>query len=125
MLQKPVIIVFITEFNIHYYISNSLNLNLLEVALQINSNISSIFSFKTYLHLTYSIKSYIYKTYFSSTKFKNNTTLKLFWPILGQRKNSLVIFFMKKENEFSCLFGHNIISISLYQTIRNNIADKI
>ena len=24
----------------------------------------------------------------------------LFWPILGQRKT------MKKENEFSCLFGH-------------------
>ena len=41
-------------------------------------------------------------------------TLMFFWPILGQRKkiNSLL---MKKENEFSCLFGHNIISNDLYQ----------
>ena len=51
-------------------------------------------------------------------------TLKLFWPILGQRKTSLVVFFMKKENEFSCLFGQNIFSNGLYQVIRNNIVAK-
>ena len=31
---------------------------------------------------------------------------------------------MKKENEFSCLFGHNIISNDLYQAIKNNIVIK-
>ena len=31
---------------------------------------------------------------------------------------------MKKENEFSCIFGHNIISNGLYQAIRNNIDYK-
>ena len=31
---------------------------------------------------------------------------------------------MKKENEFCCLFGHNIISNGLYQVIRNNIETK-
>ena len=33
-------------------------------------------------------------------------TLKHFWPILGQRKTSLVIFYEKGERAF----GHNIIS---------------
>ena len=50
-------------------------------------------------------------------------TLMLFWPIISQRKTSLV-FFLRKENEFSCLFGHNIISLGLYQAIRNNIVTK-
>ena len=31
---------------------------------------------------------------------------------------------MKKENEFSCLFGHNIISNGLYQAIRYNVEAK-
>ena len=31
---------------------------------------------------------------------------------------------MKKKNEFSCVFGHNIISNGLYQAIRNNIGQK-
>ena len=31
---------------------------------------------------------------------------------------------MKKENKFSCLFGHCIISNGLYQAIRNNIVPK-
>ena len=31
---------------------------------------------------------------------------------------------MKVENEFSYLFGHNIISNGLYQAIRNNIVAK-
>ena len=31
---------------------------------------------------------------------------------------------MKKKNEFSRLFGHNIISNGLYQAIRNNIVAK-
>ena len=39
-------------------------------------------------------------------------TLNLFWPILGQRKNSLVVFLA------------NIISNGLLQAIRNNIVAK-
>ena len=31
---------------------------------------------------------------------------------------------MKKENEFICLFGHNIISNCLYQAIRIDIVVK-
>ena len=31
---------------------------------------------------------------------------------------------MKKKNEFSYLFGHNIISNGLYQAIKNNIVAK-
>ena len=31
---------------------------------------------------------------------------------------------MKKGKEFSCLFGHNIISNGLYQAIKNNIVAK-
>ena len=31
---------------------------------------------------------------------------------------------MKKENEFSCLFGHNITCNGLYQAIRINIVAK-
>ena len=50
-------------------------------------------------------------------------TLILFWLTLGQWKTSKVVF-LKKKNEFSCLFGHNIISNSLYQTIRNDIGKK-
>ena len=48
----------------------------------------------------------------------------VFWLILDQRKTSLVVFFMKMENEFNCLFGLNIISNGLYQAMRNNISQK-
>ena len=48
----------------------------------------------------------------------------IFWPILGQRKTSLVIFY-EKEREFSCLFDHNIISNGLYQALRNKIVAKM
>ena len=41
-------------------------------------------------------------------------TLKPFWSILGQRKASLVIFFMKKENEFSCFFLATILDLMAY-----------
>ena len=51
-------------------------------------------------------------------------TLQLFWLILGLRKTSLVIILWKNENEFSCLFGHNIIFNDLYKAIRNNIVAK-
>ena len=32
---------------------------------------------------------------------------------------------MKKENEFSCLFGHNIISNGLYQAIRQKTTELV
>ena len=50
-------------------------------------------------------------------------TLKLFWLILGQRKLAFLSFY-EKEKEFSCHFGHNIISNGLNQAIRNNIGQK-
>ena len=50
--------------------------------------------------------------------------MKHYRPIFGQRKTSLVVFFMKKKNEFSCLFGPNVISNRIYQAIRNNIVAK-
>ena len=48
---------------------------------------------------------------------KQINTLTRFWPILDQHS----YIFMKKENEFSCLFIHNVISNGLYHVIRNNI----
>ena len=45
-------------------------------------------------------------------------TLMLFSPYLAKGKHAQLSFFMKKE--FSCLFGHDIISNGLYQAIRNN-----
>ena len=42
----------------------------------------------------------------------------------GAKANSLNCLFMKKENELSCLFDHNIISNGIYQVIRNNIVAK-
>ena len=43
---------------------------------------------------------------------------------IGPKENYLSYNFMKKKSEFSCLFGHNIISNGLCQTIRNNIVAK-
>ena len=50
-------------------------------------------------------------------------TLKPFWPILGQRKTSLVIFLWKRRTR-SVVFLANIISNGLYQAFRNNIVAK-
>ena len=47
-------------------------------------------------------------------------TLKNFWLIMGQRKNSLVVFLWKRRTT-SVFFGHYIISNGLYQAMRSNI----
>ena len=43
---------------------------------------------------------------------------------IGPKENELSYIFMKKENKFSCLFGHNIISNCLYKAIRKHIVAK-
>ena len=64
-----------------------------------------------------------YQKFMNDLKILMFNTLKHFWPRLGQRKTSLDIF-MKRENKFSYLFGHNIISNGIYQAIRNNFGQK-
>ena len=50
-------------------------------------------------------------------------TLMLFWPMLGQRKTSLVVFLCKMRTS-SVVVLTNIIYNGLYQAIRNNIVAK-
>ena len=67
-------------------------------------------------------KSWIIKKIYQR-HIKDNNTLKLFWPILGQRETSLVIFLWKMRT-ISVVFLANIIPNGLYQVIRNNIVAK-
>ena len=50
--------------------------------------------------------------------------LRRFFVHIWPKENELSYIFIKKENEFSCLIGHNIISNGLFQAIRNNIGQK-
>ena len=50
--------------------------------------------------------------------------MKFFLAHIELKENYRSYIFMKKENEFSSLFGHNIISNGLYQTNRINIVAK-
>ena len=54
----------------------------------------------------------------------NLNTLKHNWPILGQKKTSLVVFIWKRTTSLVVFFGNDIISNGLYQVIRNNIVAK-
>ena len=62
------------------------------------------------------------KYFFADINFIN--TLKVFWPIFGQRKTSILIFFEKIEGVQLFFFGHNIIFNDVYQAIRHNIGQK-
>ena len=49
--------------------------------------------------------------------------MKLYWPLLGQKKTCLVIFLWKRKTS-SDVFLANVISNGLYQAIKNNIVAK-
>ena len=65
-------------------------------------------------------KNNLYPDYF----IRLINTLMLFWPILGQRKTSLVVFLWKRSTSSVVFLSTNIISNGIYKAIKNNIGDK-